>query len=79
MHTAQVIPFRVESRKVRTPHSAFLRSRIVAISSRALGEMLDKYNETYTFLRATGAVEHRRGDGVLLARVHYSDHITESC
>lgn len=81
MHTVQIIPFRFKSREVRTPHSNVFRSRIVVISSRALGEMLDKYNETYTFLRVTGAVEHRAEDGVLLALSingkHYMDRLVD--
>ena len=70
-----------ESREVRTPHSKVFRNHIVVISSRALGEMLDKHNETYTFLRATGAVEHRAEDGVLLALSingkHFMDRLVD--
>ena len=81
MQTAQIIPFRFESREVGPSHSAIFRSRIIVISSRTLGEMLDCHNETYTFLRATGAVEHRAGDGVLLAisinGKHYMDRLID--
>jgi hypothetical protein len=81
MHTGQIMTFRFESREVRTPHSELLRSRIIVISSRTLDEMLDCHNEAYTFLRATGAVEHRAGDGVLLAisinGKHYMDRLID--
>lgn len=69
----------LDAQTIRTPLVAMKAalSRIIVISSRTLGEMLDCHDETYTFLRATGAVEHRAGDGVLLAisinGKHYMD------
>ncbi|NCE85269.1 hypothetical protein [Pseudomonas sp. Q1] len=54
--------------------------RIALVTSRALGEMLDDYNETYTFVRMSGAVEHRSWDGALLAisinGKHYVDRLS---
>lgn len=73
----------VDSQAILTPQVALKAalSRIIAISSRTLGEMLDCHNETYTFLRATGAVEHRAEAGVLLAisinGKHYMDRLID--
>lgn len=44
-----------------------VRPRITTISSAQLGEMLDQLNESFTFERLTGAIEHRSWDGSLVA------------
>jgi hypothetical protein len=49
------------------PATPIVRPRITTVSSAQLGAMLDQLNESYTFERLTGAVEHRAWDGQLVA------------